>query len=88
MTTIKVKSGSSYVVPVLNQANLPSIPIAKIPAHQHYYYKLSGSAGVKDTASGGNYGDDGSAMVTPTGGGQAHENRPLSYAVSMWRRTA
>ena len=30
VTTIKVKSGSSYVVPVLNQANLPSIPIAKI----------------------------------------------------------
>lgn len=22
------------------------------------------------------------------GGGQSHENRPLSYAVSMWRRTA
>ena len=31
MTTIKVKSGSSYVTPVLNQANIPSIPIAKIP---------------------------------------------------------
>ena len=31
VTTIKVKSGSSYVTPVLNQANIPSIPIAKIP---------------------------------------------------------
>ena len=31
VTTIKVKSGSSYVTPVLNQANTPSIPIAKIP---------------------------------------------------------
>lgn len=34
------------------------------------------------------YGDDGSWQTTAAGGGQAHENRPLSYAVSMWRRTA
>jgi hypothetical protein len=83
-----VASGSGYTVGSSYGANTVTLTVAQIPAHQHYYYKLSGSAGVKDTASGGNYGDDGSAMVTPTGGGQAHENRPLSYAVSMWRRTA
>lgn len=31
MAIIKLRSGSSYTIPVLNQANIPSVPIAKIP---------------------------------------------------------
>lgn len=83
-----VAAGTGYAVGSSYGANSVTLSVEQIPPHQHFYYKLSSLSSSKDTSSGSNWGDDGSYQTTPTGGGQAHENRPLSYAVSMWRRTA
>lgn len=55
-----VASGSGYTVGSSYGANTVTLTVNQIPPHQHYYYKLSGTSGSKDTASGSSYGDDGS----------------------------
>lgn len=72
-----------------------ALTVSEMPAHTHNYFKVSTSASVKDTGSGGAYGDY-STSTTSVGGGAAHNhgntgaasNLPPYWAVYMWERTA
>lgn len=86
-----VASGSGYTVGSSYGANTVTLTVNQMPSHNHKILLTGqGSSGsgcefVGANADGGLF--DG-GYIGDSGGGQAHENRPLSYAVSMWRRTA
>lgn len=62
-----------------------TLTIDEMPAHNHAYSKVSGSASYKDTASGGAWGDY-NAQTDSTGGSKAHNNMPPFLAVYIWKR--
>lgn len=84
-----VAAGTGYAVGGSYGANSVTLTVAQIPAHRHTvdYGNSLGASGIVCAASN-TLGTASGAFLNDTGGGQSHENRPLSYAVSMWRRTA
>lgn len=84
-----VASGASYTVGSSYGANSVTLSVAQIPARSHSvdYGNSVGASGIACAASN-TLGSGSYAFINNAGGGQSHENRPLSYAVSMWRRTA
>lgn len=84
-----VASGTNYTVGNSYGANSVTLTVAQMPSHNHTvtYGNSLGASGIVCAASS-TLGTGSGAFINNTGGGQSHENRPLSYAVSMWRRTA
>lgn len=91
-----VGAGDSYSAGDTGGATTVSLNVSQIPAHTHTI-NLSRSEGpiaswTTASAIGRYSSDPGGApftMVTgQTGSSQAHENRPMYFAVYMWRRTA
>ena len=65
-----------------------TLTVSEIPSHSHGWYVESGSAAAYGgKLQAGNTREDQYA-VTPTGGGQAHNNLQPSIVVYRWRRIA
>lgn len=86
-----VASGSGYTVGSSYGANTVTLTVNQMPSHNHKILLTgqgSSGSGCEFVGANANGGLFGGSYIGDSGGGQAHENRPLSYAVSMWRRTA
>lgn len=94
-------AGSSYTNGATGGSATVTLTTNQIPSHQHELQIQTGStwykAQVYTIFSGGNgrssfNWNEGSAnsnsRISPTGGGQAHENMPPYLVVYMWKRTA
>lgn len=84
-----VAAGTGYTVGSSYGANSVTLTTSQMPSHNHTvtYGNSLGASGIVCAASN-TLGTGSGAFINNAGGGAAHENRPLSYAVSMWRRTA
>lgn len=72
-------------------ANSVTLTIETMPSHTHSISPRPWTSPVATYYGGdisciGDWGDE--PVATATGGGKAHENRPLSYYIYGWRRTA
>ena len=82
-----VGAGSSYAIGAKGGANEVTLTTQQIPPHQHKVFEYAGYHAADPTSTWNNHitakiNAPSSEWTMPTGGGQAHENRPPYYALA------
>lgn len=82
-----VGAGNSYAIGAKGGANEVTLTTQQIPPHQHKVFEYAGYHDADPTSTYNNHiaahtNAPSSQWTMPTGGGEAHENRPPYYALA------